>query len=240
MKSLRMPFVIYTDLDCLLVKQQSCQSNPDKTYIEQKAIHEPCGYSLVLISSFDSKENKHSFCRGKDCIKKFCKELRELARKIINYEQKEMDTLTDREKKYYENQKTCYISQKRFCYNKKQEKMYKFYRKVRDHCHFTGKFRGAFHSICNLRYSVPHEIPVKFRNGSTYDFHFIIKELAEEFKGEDFKCLAEKSEKYISFSVLIKKKIIDGTNEIIMYKIRFIDTFRFMSSGLSCLIDNLS
>ena len=65
--------------------------------------------------------------------------------------------------------------------NKKRDLNYK---KVRDHCHFTGKFRGAAHSICNLHYKVPQEIPVKFHNGSKYDRQFIIKELVEEFKGE--------------------------------------------------------
>ena len=69
-----------------------------------------------------------------------------------------------------------YIS-KRFCYNKEQEKMYKLYRKVRGHCHYTGKFRGAAHSIFNLRYKLPHEIPVKFHNSSRYDYHRIIKEM---------------------------------------------------------------
>ena len=148
-----MPFKIYADLECLLQKQQSCQNNPDKSYTERKAIHEPCGYSLDLITSFDKKENKHSFYRGKDCIKKFCKELKELSTKIINWKQNNMDPLTDNEKKYYDNQERCYICNKRFCYNKEDEEKYKLYKKVRDHCHFTGKFRGATHAICNLRYS---------------------------------------------------------------------------------------
>ena len=151
-----------------------------------------------------------------------------------------MDPLTEREKKYYNNKKKCYICHKRFCYDKKQEKIYKLYRKVRDHCHFQGKFRGAAHDICNLRYKTPHEIPVKFHNGSSYDYNHIIKELAEEFKGEDFECLAENAEKYIRFSVPIKKQSIDDTNETITYKIKFIDTFRFMRSSLSGLVDNLS
>ena len=75
--------------------------------------HEPCGCSLDLVSLFDSKENKHSFYRGKDYIKKFCKEVKELGTKVINSEQKEMISLTDEEKEYYENQKTCYICQKK-------------------------------------------------------------------------------------------------------------------------------
>ena len=89
--------------------------------------------------------------------------------------------------------------------NKKEKKTHKLYQKVRDHCHFTGIFRGAAHGIRNLTYRVPHEIPVKFHNGSNYDYHHINKELAEEFKKSDFECLAEYSEKYISFSVPIKK-----------------------------------
>ena len=73
-------------------------------------------------------------------------------------------------------------------------------KKVRDHCHHTGKFRGAAHSECSLRYKVPKEIPVIFHNGSTYDYHFIIKQSAEEFEGE-FKWLGENTEKtYYFFS----------------------------------------
>ena len=70
-KYLKKPFVIYVDLECLLLKQQSCQNNPNESYTERKAIHEPCGYLLDLVCSFDSKEGKHSFYRGNDCIKKF-------------------------------------------------------------------------------------------------------------------------------------------------------------------------
>ena len=75
-------------LECFLLKQQSCQNNPYKSYTERKSIHEPCGYSLDLVSSFDSKENIHSFYRGEDCIKKFCRELKELGTKIIGSKKK--------------------------------------------------------------------------------------------------------------------------------------------------------
>ena len=71
-------------------------------------------------------------------------------------------------------------------------------------CHYTGKFRGAAHSICNLRYKVPKNIPIVIYNRSTYDDHFIIKQLPEEFEG-GFKCLGENKEKCITFSVPIKK-----------------------------------
>ena len=147
-KLLKTPFVIYVDLECLLIKQQSCPNNPKESYTESNAIHEPCGYSLDLVCSFDLKESKHSFYRGKSCVKRFCSELKELGTKIVNYQQKEMIPLTDNENKYYEEQQECYICQKGFCDNNNNEKRkFKLYKKVRDHCHFTGKFRGAAHTF---------------------------------------------------------------------------------------------
>ena len=109
-----------------------------------------------------------------------------------------MIPLNDKETESYEKQKVCYICKKEFSTDKNDKNAFKLYHKVRDHCHYTGKFRGAAHSICNLRYKTPKEIPVVFHNGSTYDYHFIIKQLAIEFKGE-FECLGENTEKYITF-----------------------------------------
>ena len=73
-----------------------------------------------------------------------------------------MMPLTDNENKYYEEQKKCQICQKEFFYDKNEKMKFKLYKKVRDHCHYTGKFRGAAHSICNLNYKLTQEIPVKF------------------------------------------------------------------------------
>ena len=160
-------------------------------------------------------------------MKKFSKDLREHATKIINYEKKKIIPLTTEEKLYHNEQEICYICKKEF-----DEKNYK----VRDHCRYTGKYRGAAHNICNLIYKIPKEIPVVFHNGSTYNYNFIMKELVKEFDG-NFECLGENIEKCITFSVLIKKKI-ENKNIEITYKIKFIDSYRFMS--LSKLIDNLS
>ena len=87
-KSLKAPFAIYLDLECLLKKEQSCQNNPEKSYTEKKAIHEPSGWAMFTSCSFDEKENKLNYYRGKDCIEKLCKKLKECAMKIINYEEK--------------------------------------------------------------------------------------------------------------------------------------------------------
>ena len=64
--------------------------------------------------------------------------------------------------------------QKRFCDDKNKKSEYDLYHKVRDHCYYTGKFRGAAHNIFNLRYNIPKKIPIVFHNGSTYDYHFVI------------------------------------------------------------------
>ena len=126
--------------------------------------------------------------------------------------------------------------QKEFCTDKNDEKEFKLKQKVKDHCHYTGKFRGAAHSICNLRYKILREIPVAFHNGSAYYYHFMIKQLAKEFNG-NFDCLGENTEKCITFSVPIKKEA--GNDKIIIYKLKFVDSFRFMSASLSSLVDNL-
>ena len=82
-----------------------------------------------------------------------------------------------------------------------------------------------------------NEIPIVFHNGSTYDYHFIIRQLAKEFEG-NFKCLGENTEKYITLSVPIKKERDNGKTT--MYKLKFIDNYRFMQNSLSSLADNLS
>ena len=111
-KSLKTPFTLYAGLECLLIKQQSFQNNPNESYTERKAKHEPSGYALRLSSSFNSKEYKHNFYRAKDCIKRFCSDLKEFGTKIIYYEEKEIIPLADNENRSYEKQRKCHVRQK--------------------------------------------------------------------------------------------------------------------------------
>ena len=116
--------------------------------------------------------------------------------------------------------------------------------KVRDHCRYTGEYRG-FNSRCKLKSSVPKKVSVIFHNGSNYNYYFIIKELVEEFK-KQFTCLGENTGKYITFTVPIEKEVmrIDKNGEEITKNIsyisQFIDSARFMASSLSNLANNLS
>ena len=94
----------------------------------------------------------------------------------------------------------------------------------------------ATHGICNLKHKILKEIPVVAHNAS-YDHRFITKQLAKKFK-DQFECFGENSEKYITFSVLIKKEL--DNRKTIAHKRRFIDSSRFMSTSLSSLVDNVS
>ena len=86
---MRAPFIIYADLESLLEKMETCYNNPEKSSTTKINKHTPSGYSLFTHCSFNKAENKLDYYRGKDCMKKFCKDLREHATKIINYERRE-------------------------------------------------------------------------------------------------------------------------------------------------------
>ena len=138
-----------------------------------------------------------------------------------------MKSLTKKQQESYENAKIFDIC------NEKFENKYwkdKKYCKIRDHFPYTGEYRGAAHSICNLKISLwayivmsivkkkmPKKMSIVFHNRSNYDYHFTIKELAEEFK-KQFICLEENTEKCITLTVLIEKKVarIDKNGEEIM------------------------
>ena len=153
-KSLKVPFINYIDLECLLKKIDTYQNNPEKSYTEKKAMHKPSGYSRVTCCSFDKSKTEWHHYKGKDCIAILCKDLRDQAMKIINYEKKEMILLTNDEKKSYEKQRICYICEKEFCTDENGKSKFKISHKVRDHCHYTGKYRGAARNTCNLRYKI--------------------------------------------------------------------------------------
>ena len=200
-KSNKTPYIIYADMESVIKKIDGCANNPENSSTTKIGEHIPCGYLMATIWTFDHIENKHTLYRSKDCMKKFCESLREHAKNIIDFEKKKMLKIAKEELKSHQDAKVCYICGKRVL--RKLSKSINYW-KVRDHCHYTWKYSGAAHSICNLKFNVPNEIPVVFHNDSNYDCHPIIKELANEFKGQ-LECVGEKTEKYKTFSVPIEK-----------------------------------
>ena len=87
-----------------------------------------------------------------------------------------MKLVTKEQQESYENAQICYICKEKFEDKYLKDKQY---RKVRDHFHYTGEYRGAADSTCNLKHSVPKKIRIACHNGSNYDYHFIMKKLTQ-------------------------------------------------------------
>ena len=241
------PFVIYADIESLLEPIQSCGPNPGGSYTEKFQKHKPISFSYY-IKCFDDNvfSREPRTYTGLDATQKFVESLEKDVKEIANIpEEGKIYKKGDLER--YKAATQCWICNGEFD-DTPNEKGYKQNKKVWDHCHFTGRFRGAAHSLCNLWYSKPKFIPVIFHNLSGYDRHLFITNLG--FTEGNIDCIPNNEEKYISFSKEITvgtypKKAIDEEGstyykqEPIKYKIRFIDSFKFMSTSLNSLVSNL-
>ena len=112
--TLKIAFVIYADLECLLFQMSSCENTPINAFTEKKASHTPCASSILTCYFFEKSLNGQKYYRGEDCIEKFSIELRSIFTKLINYEQKAMIPLTDDGNVPHENQKVCFYVKKNF------------------------------------------------------------------------------------------------------------------------------
>lgn len=151
--------------------------------------------------------------------------------------QKEIKLLTKEEWISFNNATKCHICLKIFGKGEKKNI------KVRDHCHYTGQYRGAAHKNCNLRFKIPSYIPIAFHNLSGCDAHLVIKELARQNGHGSLRAIAKNKEKYISFSVdVVVDQYKDKNGELKERKmqLRFIDTEKFMNSSLDNLSKNLT
>ena len=170
-------------------------------------------------------------------MEKFVEYIKEEVKQLyVTFPQQPMTMLTDVLKREHEVEEKCHICLREF--NDPRNK------KVRDHCHYTGLYRGAAHNNCNLKYRIPDYIPIVFHNLSGYDAHLFIKELGRRFNKNDIGVIAENKEKYISFNVKINVKLAgvrdkDGKEVHKNIPLRFIDNCRFMASNLDKLASNL-
>ena len=116
--SLRVPIVFYADFECLHVKMDWCEKNPNTSYTKKKNLHVPCGHSVTTCYSYDKSLNKSSYYRGPDCVEKFSQDLKKILNDRMYLEEKPMLPLTDNEKVLYANEKHCYICGKDFSNDK--------------------------------------------------------------------------------------------------------------------------
>ena len=224
-KSLKMDTVIYADFESILVPYNTCDKEHETCEKVNKQV--PCGYSINVVSAY-SKSSKQTYHRGDNALSAFCKEIRNLAYKFINIYKQPMIDLTELEIHEYENAEYCHICKKVFGEAKK-------HRKVRDHDHYTGTFRGAAHSICNLRYSTQKDISVFFHDGTNYDFNLVINQLAKKFRLE-LHFIPLNGEKFMSFSIPIRKKVEANSKNtkkmLLTSNLKFIDSERHMNESL--------
>ena len=192
MNSDEMPYIIYDDIESLIKTIDEYANNPGNSSATKIVEHIFCGDSMSTILGFDNIKNKSILYLGGDCTKKFCNSLRKHAKNVIYFEKKNMLPLTKEELEKIQKKKmqNCYTCWNIFLKNFVNDENY---RKNRDLCHYTGKYRGAAY-ISNLKFNVLNEIPAVFHSGSNYKNDFIRKELANEFEGQ-FECIGENAEK---------------------------------------------
>ena len=235
-KQLHVPFAVYADFECFTKPMNSCSPNPKDSYNYNYQKHEPsgfCFYAKGIVPGIHIKPIIYTkTSEDEDVAKVFVEKLTELTKGIYNdfYLRPKPLSLTGKEQKSFEEATICHIC------SKKLEKD-----KVRDHCHFTGKYRGAAHNKCNLECRKPKVLPVIFHNLQGYDAHLFIKQLAK-LEGK-LDCIPSTEEKYISFSKHIKVgefKDVGGNVFPVTFEIRFIDSFKFLQTSLANLVSNLS
>ena len=224
-------FIIYADMESLLEPIQNCAPNPTNSYTNKHEKHKPISFSYY-IKCFDESvyESRLKTYTGIDAMEVFIKWIEEDVKAIALIPNKEM-VFTEQDRKNFTESTDCWLCGEPLNNDK-----------VRDHCHYTGKYRGSAHNKCNLKYRKPQFIPVVFHNLANYDSHLFIKNLSDASGYMD--CIAQNKEKYISFSKSIKigeyiKNKKTGETRDRTFKIRFIDSFKFMSLSLDALVYNL-
>ena len=234
-KQLPIPFVVYADFECFTKPINSCSPNPKDSYNYNYQKHEPsgfCFYAKGIVPGIHIKPIIYTkTSEDEDVAKVFVEKLKELTKGIYNdfYLRPKPLRLNSKEQKSFEEATICHI-----CSGKLGKD------KVRDHCHFTGKYRGAAHNKCNLMCKKPRVLPVIFHNLQGYDAHLFIKQLAK-LEGE-LTCIPSTEEKYLSFSKVIKVgefKDIGGSVFPVKFEIRFLDSFKFLQTSLANLVSNL-
>ena len=209
-KKLKAPFVIYGDFECLTTETSDGIKG---TYQN----HKPSGYMLNLVNTY-SGEMKPFLYRGEDCMDNFCETLNNIRDDVMEQMKNPKDMIMSYldEIKHLEAKK-CFLCNGAF--NNKVEAK----KKVADHCHFTGLYRGAAHMKCNIDFCFKkYHIPVFFHNLKNYDAHLIISNLEKlNTKKESISVIAQNSEKFITFS---------------LNRLEFKDSFSFLSSSLEKLV----
>ena len=234
-RQLPIPFVVFADFECFTKPMNSCCPNPKDSYNYNYQKHEPSGFCFYAKGITGKRIKPIIYTKtydDEDVAKIFLEKRTELTKGIYEdfYRRPKPLVINSKIQKEFNAAVNCHI-----CGGELGDD------KVRDHCHFTGEYRGAAHNKCNLMCKKPRILPVIFHNLQGYGAHLFIKQLAK-IDGK-LECIPSTEEKYISFSKTIKVgeyKHINGDICPINFEIRFLDSFKFLQTSLANLVSNLS
>ncbi|KAK3107584.1 hypothetical protein FSP39_017789 [Pinctada imbricata] len=215
-KKLRVPFVIYADFETFCEPMSNCSPDDRKSFSTKVQKFEPCGFGYQVVSVDPRYTKAPVIYRGVDVAKNFLQELLQEQAEINDILQEiEPLTMTDSNEQDFQRSTQCHICTKTFTASSV---------KVRDHCHVSGRYRGAACQSCNLNFKHPQFIPVVFHNLKGFDGHILCQALGF-FKDYEINCIAQNTEKYVSFS---------------LGHLRFIDSYQFLGSSLGTLVEILA
>ena len=229
----RVPCIMYADFESILEPMDPVElGSPNQPYTNEINQHTASGWCAYSKFAYGDVDNPPRTYRGKDCIETVCNYIKEEVHRLHHmFPEVPMGPLSKEQWKKYKKATKCHICYKPFTQTNQ---------KVKDHCHYTGLYRGPAHSLCNLRYKIPSYIPVVLHNLSGYDAHLFIREPGSHTS--EMGVIAKNKEDYISFSVKVPvDSYIDknGEEKDKLIELRFIDSFKFMSSSLDSLTKNL-
>ena len=232
-KTVKIPFVIYADLETLLEKltdTTSSQTENSILFTEKLQKHIACSYGYKVVCCYDKSMSKpFKMYRGLNSVNKFFSDIFEEEKEILDKLKQFRNTsmnLFSEDQINHNNTTNCYVCECSFTIEN---------RKVKDHCHVTGSYRGASCNICNLGMKLTKTIPVIFHNLKGYDSHLLLPELGKFNK--KISIIPNNMQTYMSFSVGNKTSYFDKKAgkevEREFMNLRFIDSFGFMASSLS-------
>ena len=242
------PIVVYADFECFVNPLETEEKDPTQSHTTKYQSHVPSGFCYTFKSAHEDIFPTKTVLRtasyeGEDMGKLFVETLTEDLRPIYEIlKTPKPIVMSDSEKDQHKKSDSCYACGIEFKATRVNEKTKKEEKVIKcaDHCHITGKYRGAACDKCNLRMRVPKFVLVLFHNLEGYDSHLFVKSLGLE-EG-DIKCIPKTDEKYISFSKNIPMETIvsdDGKKKTACLEMRFIDSYKFTLKPLDSLVETL-
>ena len=240
-KGLKVPFVIYADFESITQPIDRAQMDETRSYTDGYQLHAPCRFAYKVVCTDERYTKDTMVYRGQDCVENFLNALKQEKWRIWNIlnEQKPL-CMTDENQADFEAATHCHI-----CGEALESD------RVRDHWHVSGKYRGAAHKACNLKFRIPSFIHVIMHNLKGYDSHLIMQQLGK--LDAEITCIPNNTERYVSFTIAdryqSKQKPTDDDVEdeppakrakvSRSLNLRFIDSLAFMNASLDSLVKNL-